>query len=185
MSLRKPEETNSSDLKRRQFAHDGMRNWSWYEWIYGNHMKETLSKKRKKLGEYFVKYVSNYNGIPTEYRCEVWKTLLGVNEDISAREYIRLIKLGRCHVYEKIKCDTFRTLATDKKFKSMVSEDQLTRVLNAFAQKSKEGNFFKLYKKNLPPLIKFTSKIFICSGNECNSRSILICYARIRCLLFI
>jgi len=95
MSSRRSEGTNAIDLKRRQLTHEGIRNWNWYEWIYGNHLKETLSKKRKKLGEYFVKYVSTYSGIPTEYRCDVWKTLLGVNEDISAKEYIRLIKLGR------------------------------------------------------------------------------------------
>jgi hypothetical protein len=116
------------------------KHWNWCEWLYGNHTKESSNKQRRRLGSYFMKLGRAYSGIPTEHRCEAWKTLLGITEDISAKEYMRLIKLGRCHVYDKIKCDTFRTLATDKKFKSVVSEDQLTRVLNAFAQKAKEGN---------------------------------------------
>jgi cell cycle arrest protein BUB2 len=37
---------------------------------------------------------------------------------------------------EKIENDTFRTLATDKGFHEIVSQDMLTRVLNAFVWKA-------------------------------------------------
>ena len=137
--LKKYESVATRPIGDRRVSNENSKKWCWNEWLYGTHVRETAMKKKKRLGEYFVKTASSYSGIPVEYRRDVWKTLLGISEEISAKEYMRLLKLGRCHVYEKIKCDTFRTLATDKKFKSVVSEDQLTRVLNAFAQKAKES----------------------------------------------
>jgi hypothetical protein len=137
--LKRTESTTARPMGDRRLSNENSRKWCWNEWIYGSHVRETWMKKKKRLGEYFVKTASSYPGVPADYRRDVWKILLGISEEILAKEYMRLLKLGRCHVYEKIKCDTFRTLATDKKFKSAVSEDQLTRVLNAFAQKAKES----------------------------------------------
>ncbi|CAG8653013.1 5721_t:CDS:2 [Acaulospora morrowiae] len=72
-------------------------------------------------------------------RSRVWKHLLGVYH-VSAREYIHLINKGRSCVYDKVRNDTFRTLATDKKFLEKVNEEMLIRVLNAFAWKMKSSS---------------------------------------------
>ncbi|KAF9952224.1 hypothetical protein BGZ70_000692, partial [Mortierella alpina] len=52
---------------------------------------------------------------------------------ISAQEYVSLVKQGKPEEYGKIRNDTFRTLATDRKFLDVVVEDSLIRVLCAFA----------------------------------------------------
>lgn len=57
---------------------------------------------------------------------------------VSTQEYVSYIERGPSEVYDKIKNDTFRTLATDKKFLSKVNEAMLSRVLNAFVWKSKD-----------------------------------------------
>ncbi len=75
-------------------------------------------------------------------RGKVWKLLLGTYK-ISALEYITLVTKGPSSVYDKIKNDTFRTLATDKKFLQTVDENMLSRVLNAFAWKTK-GTILKI-----------------------------------------
>ncbi|CAG8680972.1 2283_t:CDS:2, partial [Scutellospora calospora] len=46
---------------------------------------------------------------------------------------------GKSCVYDKVRNDTFRTLATDKKFLERVNEDMLIRVLNAFVWKMKSS----------------------------------------------
>lgn len=69
-------------------------------------------------------------------RGQVWKALLGIYR-ISAIDYVRLIERGVCPVVaEKIDNDVFRTLATDKSFQKNVSNDMITRVLNAFVWKA-------------------------------------------------
>ncbi|RIB05317.1 rab-GTPase-TBC domain-containing protein [Gigaspora rosea] len=75
---------------------------------------------------------------PTSMRSRVWKHFLGVYH-VSANEYIRLIQKGKSCVYDKVRNDTFRTLATDKKFLERVNEDMLIRVLNAFVWKMKSS----------------------------------------------
>ncbi|KAG0015084.1 hypothetical protein BGZ81_011850, partial [Podila clonocystis] len=65
-------------------------------------------------------------------RGQCWKLLLEVNH-VSAQEYVSLVKRGKPDEYGKIRNDTFRTLATDKKFLDVVDEDSLIRVLCAFA----------------------------------------------------
>ena len=97
-------------------------------------------------------------------RGRVWKALLAVNT-VSADAYIALVERGPSAVHEKIRygrcparpaqrkeewadpcprvgglgCaksnDGFRTFATDVNFKERVTEDQLVRVLNAYAQR--------------------------------------------------
>ncbi|KAE9408567.1 bub2 protein [Gymnopus androsaceus JB14] len=64
-------------------------------------------------------------------RPRIWKILLRVN-DISAKSYLQYVARGPCEVREKIRNDTFRTLATDRGFKERVREDMLVRLLDAF-----------------------------------------------------
>ncbi|KAJ3810384.1 bub2 protein [Lentinula lateritia] len=74
-------------------------------------------------------------GIPSSVdptlRPRIWKILLRVN-DISANSYLQYVSRGPCEVREKIRNDTFRTLATDRGFKERVREDMLVRLLDAF-----------------------------------------------------
>ncbi|KAJ3113501.1 hypothetical protein HDU96_003324 [Phlyctochytrium bullatum] len=70
-------------------------------------------------------------------RGKVWKALLGIYR-VSALEYVTLVGRGPCEVYDKIKNDTFRTLATDTKFMRKVNEGMIARVLNAFVWKAKD-----------------------------------------------
>lgn len=75
------------------------------------------------------------DGIPSSVdptlRPRIWKILLRV-QDISAEEFLDYVGRGPCEVREKIRNDTFRTLATDKGFKERVREDMLVRLLDAF-----------------------------------------------------
>ncbi|KAJ3153468.1 hypothetical protein HDU89_000493 [Geranomyces variabilis] len=71
-------------------------------------------------------------------RGRVWKVLLGIYR-VSATEYLGLIERGPCANYEKIKNDTFRTLATDKTFLATVDESMLSRLLNAFVWKMEDA----------------------------------------------
>ncbi|RHZ73524.1 hypothetical protein Glove_230g153 [Diversispora epigaea] len=75
---------------------------------------------------------------PNSLRSKVWKHFLGVYH-VSANEYLHLIQKGKSCVYDKIRNDTFRTLATDKKFSERVNEEMLIRVLNALAWKVKSS----------------------------------------------
>ncbi|KAF7782425.1 hypothetical protein Agabi119p4_1801 [Agaricus bisporus var. burnettii] len=75
------------------------------------------------------------DGIPSSVdstlRPRIWKILLRVN-DLSADRFLCYVARGPCEVREKIRNDTFRTLATDKGFKERVREDMLVRLLDAF-----------------------------------------------------
>ncbi|OJA17846.1 hypothetical protein AZE42_03318 [Rhizopogon vesiculosus] len=78
-------------------------------------------------------------GIPSAadptLRPRIWKILLRV-DDISAGTFLEYVARGPCEVREKIRNDTFRTLATDKGFKERVREDMLVRLLDAFVWRS-------------------------------------------------
>ncbi|KAI8999308.1 bub2 protein [Gaertneriomyces semiglobifer] len=67
-------------------------------------------------------------------RGRIWKVLLGIYR-VSSSEYFTLIERGPSPVHDKIRNDTFRTLATDKTFCARVREDMLTRVLSSFVWK--------------------------------------------------
>ncbi|KAI0333485.1 bub2 protein [Cubamyces sp. BRFM 1775] len=75
------------------------------------------------------------DGIPSDVdptlRPRIWKILLRVR-DVSAESFLEYVARGPCEVREKIRNDTFRTLATDRGFKERVSEDMLVRLLDAF-----------------------------------------------------
>ncbi|KAI0044132.1 TBC-domain-containing protein [Auriscalpium vulgare] len=74
-------------------------------------------------------------GIPAQadptLRHRIWKILLRVNE-LPAETFLEYVARGPCEVREKIRNDTFRTLATDRGFKERVREDMLVRLLDAF-----------------------------------------------------
>jgi len=75
------------------------------------------------------------DGIPSAadptLRHRIWKILLGVTE-LPANTFLEYVSRGPCEVREKIRNDTFRTLATDRGFKERVREDMLVRLLDAF-----------------------------------------------------
>ncbi|KAF8530535.1 bub2 protein [Hysterangium stoloniferum] len=93
-------------------------------------------------------------GIPSDaditLRPRVWKILLAVN-DVSADEFAGYVARGACSVREKIRNDTFRTLATDRGFKERVSEEMLVRLLEAFVWRNHD-------RQNSPhaPRLNFT-----------------------------
>lgn len=62
----------------------------------------------------------------------MWLALLGI-PPLSTDTYLSLVHRGRSPAYNKIRNDTFRTLATDPLFKRRVTEASLIRLLNATA----------------------------------------------------
>ncbi|KDQ57666.1 hypothetical protein JAAARDRAFT_687308 [Jaapia argillacea MUCL 33604] len=79
-------------------------------------------------------------GIPSAndptLRPRIWKILLHVN-NLSAATFLEYVGRGPCEVREKIRNDTFRTLATDRGFKERVREDMLVRLLDAFVWRNR------------------------------------------------
>lgn len=77
-------------------------------------------------------------GIPSEndgtskLRSIIWSILLKV-PPMDTEDYLDLIDLGASLAYQKIRNDTFRTLASDPLFKNKVNELSIIRVLNAHA----------------------------------------------------
>lgn len=63
-------------------------------------------------------------------RCTIWSILLCI-ESMETDVYLDLVYRGPSPAYQKIRNDTFRTLASDPVFKSRVSESSLIRILNA------------------------------------------------------
>ncbi|KAJ9048973.1 CDC16 protein [Entomophthora muscae] len=76
--------------------------------------------------------------VSNSIRCRVWKALLGVYH-VSAGEYLQFVAKGPSPMFEKVNNDTFRTLATDKKFLERVQESMLIRVLNAQVWKTQSS----------------------------------------------
>jgi cell cycle arrest protein BUB2 len=76
---------------------------------------------------------SNTDGI-SDFRIYIWLILLKTGP-LPTDVYIDLVHQGSSPAYSKIRNDTFRTLATDPLFRRKVSENSLTRVLNAVAWK--------------------------------------------------
>ncbi|EIW82788.1 TBC-domain-containing protein [Coniophora puteana RWD-64-598 SS2] len=99
--------------------------------------KSTKSKRSGDVDESVKKLrrMILVEGIPSQVdatlRPRIWKILLRVDE-ISADTFLGYVTRGPCEVREKIRNDTFRTLATDKGFKERVREDMLVRLLDAF-----------------------------------------------------
>ena len=77
----------------------------------------------------------NASSSSEEYSCSlrgrIWKILLGIGH-YELSEYIGLVEKEKCEVYNKIRCDTPRTMHTDREYNAKVKEDQLIRILNSF-----------------------------------------------------
>lgn len=71
-------------------------------------------------------------------RCYIWSILSRTSMERSTQVYLSFLQLGavRAPIIQKIKNDTFRTLQTDPKFITLVSEDSLIRCLSCFAWQS-------------------------------------------------
>ena len=94
-------------------------------------LRSTLKKLRLLIYKHGIPNVQTRHG---SLRSCIWKVLLNVYR-IDSIEYISLLSKGPCPVYEKIDNDVFRTLATDKDFKSVVTNEMIARVLHAFVWK--------------------------------------------------
>ncbi|SJX60610.1 related to cell cycle arrest protein BUB2 [Sporisorium reilianum f. sp. reilianum] len=70
----------------------------------------------------------------TTYRSIVWKLLLDIGS-LDIASYLSLVAKGKSPSHDKIRNDTFRTLATDQGFKERVKEEKLIRLLDAFVWK--------------------------------------------------
>jgi cell cycle arrest protein BUB2 len=68
----------------------------------------------------------------SDYRIYLWLVLLNIPA-LPTDDYLELVHRGRSPAYDKIKNDTFRTLATDTLFKRRVTDASITRVLNSVA----------------------------------------------------
>ncbi|KAL4080339.1 rab-GTPase-TBC domain-containing protein [Scleroderma yunnanense] len=102
-----------------------------------NQPKSSKSKRSGDVDESLKKLrrLILVEGIPSAVdstlRPRIWKVLLRV-DSISAETFLQYVSRGPCEVREKIRNDTFRTLATDRGFKERVREDMLVRLLDAF-----------------------------------------------------
>ncbi|TKA83752.1 hypothetical protein B0A55_00044 [Friedmanniomyces simplex] len=81
---------------------------------------------------------SNSDGM-SELRIHVWLVLLN-SPPFPTDTYLDLVRQGASPAYAKIRNDTFRTLTTDPLFRRRVTENSLTRVLNAIAWKLHDAN---------------------------------------------
>ncbi|CAJ0843501.1 15003_t:CDS:10 [Entrophospora sp. SA101] len=61
------------------------------------------------------------------YTSRLWKCFLGVYY-LSVDEYTGYLRKGKSCVYDKIRDDTFRTLATDQRFLTKVNEEMLIQI---------------------------------------------------------
>ncbi|EAL72986.1 RabGAP/TBC domain-containing protein [Dictyostelium discoideum AX4] len=77
------------------------------------------------------------DGSKCSLRGMIWKILLGVDK-IQPDKYIELIEKGPSNRYQKIRKDIGRTFNRDSQFSQAVSQDQLSRCLNAFAHQCEE-----------------------------------------------
>ncbi|TLD14758.1 TBC-domain-containing protein [Venturia nashicola] len=92
---------------------------------------------------------SNSDGM-SELRIYVWLILLN-SPPIATDIYLDLVRQGASPAYSKIRNDTFRTLATDPLFRRRVTENSLTRVLNAVAWKLQDAHEARINGWLSPP----------------------------------
>eukprot|EP01132_Coremiostelium_polycephalum_P002374 gene2374-2936_t len=116
---------------------------------YGNEHPKTVQQNLYQLRKHIL-----LDGLPPETdeeictrkqtgssKCSlrglVWKILLGI-DIIDSNKYIELVKKGPSNRYQKIRKDIGRTFMKDSQFGQIVSQDQLSRCLNAFAHEHTE-----------------------------------------------
>ncbi|KAK1071113.1 CDC16 protein, partial [Friedmanniomyces endolithicus] len=88
----------------------------------------------------------------SELRIHVWLVLLNA-PPLCTDTYLDLVRQGASPAYAKIRNDTFRTLTTDPLFRRRVTENSLTRVLNAIAWKLHDANEARVNGWMSPPTL--------------------------------
>ncbi|KAI9669741.1 MAG: hypothetical protein M1831_007437 [Alyxoria varia] len=105
-----------------------------------------------------LRYTVLTDGIPStmegmsELRIYIWLILLSA-PPIPTDRYLDLVRQGPSPSYAKIRNDTFRTLATDPLFRRKVTENSLTRVLNAVSWKLHDAHEARVNGWQSPPSI--------------------------------
>ena len=85
-------------------------------------------------------------------RIYIWLLLLNA-PPLRTDTYLDLVRQGASPAYAKIRNDTFRTLTTDPLFRRRVTENSLTRVLNAIAWKMHDANEARVNGWMSPPTL--------------------------------
>jgi len=88
----------------------------------------------------------------SDVRIHVWLVLLNA-PPLNTDKYLDLVRQGASPAYAKIRNDTFRTLTTDPLFRRKVTENSLTRVLNAIAWKLHDANEARSNGWMSPPML--------------------------------
>ncbi|KAK5150988.1 hypothetical protein LTR04_006689 [Oleoguttula sp. CCFEE 6159] len=105
-----------------------------------------------------LRYTVLTDGIPSngdgmsDLRIYIWLILLNA-PPLPTNTYLDLVRQGASPAYTKIRNDTFRTLATDPLFRRRVTENSLTRVLNAVAWKLHDANEARVNGWMSPPTL--------------------------------
>nr|OQO25017.1 hypothetical protein B0A51_07998 [Rachicladosporium sp. CCFEE 5018] len=99
-----------------------------------------------------------HSGVPStsdgtsDSRIYIWLTLLNATP-LRTDAYLDLVRQGASPAYAKIRNDTFRTLTTDPLYRRKVTENSLTRVLNAVAWKLHDANEARVNGWMSPPTL--------------------------------
>lgn len=88
----------------------------------------------------------------------VWLILLNA-PPLSTDTYLDLVRQGASPAYTKIRNDTFRTLTTDPLFRRRVTENSLTRVLNAIAWKLHDAHEARVNGWMSPPTLSIPKSL--------------------------
>lgn len=80
-------------------------------------------------------------------RCYVWSILSRTSMERCTHHYLSLLQLGPppAHILQKIRNDTSRTLQTDAKFRTLVTEEALIRCLSCFAWETEKRDYNDKY----------------------------------------
>jgi cell cycle arrest protein BUB2 len=105
-------------------------------------------------------------------RIYIWLILLN-SPPIATDVYLDLVRQGASPAYSKIRNDTFRTLATDPLFRRRVTENSLTRVLNAVAWKLQDAHEARINGWLSPPTMSLHSDHATSPDTTMHSRSSL------------
>lgn len=88
----------------------------------------------------------------------VWLILLNA-PPLRTDTYLDLVRQGASPAYTKIRNDTFRTLTTDPLFRRRVTENSLTRLLNAIAWKLHDAHEARVNGWMSPPTLSIPKSI--------------------------
>jgi cell cycle arrest protein BUB2 len=116
--------------------------------------------------------LSNLCNCKSELRIYIWLILLN-SPPIATDVYLDLVRQGASPAYSKIRNDTFRTLATDPLFRRRVTENSLTRVLNAVAWKLQDAHEARINGWLSPPTMPLHNDQIASPDASMHSRSSL------------